>query len=200
MTNNEIHPVRISFFGTGCRVWVGKFNETEWENMNSAAGKVKLPLTSALFSPAFYSRLNNPAISSIADLGNSLKISGLLDSNHSIIQIQVYRKRRRNINFSEIVRPTTLFPIYNTNMRSMAVEVDNRMLFIVEKEIGLFFKFAVVAQSFILDKLLFEFTGLKTVGGEDFDMLTSLYYDGRLLIPASGNSLICGQYALSGKD
>jgi hypothetical protein len=200
MTNNEIHPVRISFFGTGCRVWVGKFNETEWENMNSAAGKVKLPLTSALFSPAFYSRLNNPAISSIADLGNSLKISGLLDSNHSIIQIQVYRKRRRNINFSEIVRPTTLFPIYNMNMRSMAVEIDNRMLFIVEKEIGLFFKFAVVAQSFILDKLLFEFTGLKTVGGENFDMLTNLYYDGRLLIPASGNSLICGQYALAGKD
>jgi len=158
-----------------------------------------MPLTSAVFFPAFYSRLNNPAISSIADLGNSFKISGLLDSNHSIIQIQVYRKRRRNINFSEIIRPTTLFPIYNTNMRSIAVEIDNRMLFIVEKEIGLFFKFTVVAQSFILDKLLFEFTGLKTVAGENFDMLTNLYYEDRLLIPSNGNSLICGQYALTGK-
>ncbi len=199
MTNNEIHPVRISLFGTGCKIWVGKFNETEWENMNSAAGKVNMPLTSAVFFSAFYSRLNNPAISSIADLGNSFKISGLLDSNHSIIQIQVYRKRRRNINFSEIIRPTTLFPIYNTNMRSIAVEIDNRMLFIVEKEIGLFFKFTVVAQSFILDKLLFEFTGLKTVAGENFDMLTNLYYEDRLLIPSNGNSLICGQYALTGK-
>jgi len=199
MTNNVIHPVRISLFGTGCKIWVGRFSEMEWEDMNNAAGSVNMPLTLAVFSPAFYSRLNNPAISSIADLGTHFKISGLLDSNHSIIQIQVYRRRRRNINFSEIIRPTTLFPVYNTNIRSIAVEINNRMLFIVEKEIGLFFKFAVVDQSFVLDKLLFEFTSLRTVAGEDFDMLTSLSYENRLLIPSSGNSLVCGQYALTGK-
>ena len=200
MTNNVIHPVRISLFGTGCKIWVGRFNEPEWENMNNAAGEVNMPLTSAVFSPDFYSRLNNHAIRSVADLGTHFKVSGLLDSNHSIIQIQVYRMRRRNINFSEIIRPTTLFPIYNTNMRNFAVEINNRTLFIVEKEIGLFFKFAVVDQSFILDKLLFEFTSLKIAAGENFDMLTSLSYDDRLLIPSNGNSLVCGQYALTGKS
>ncbi len=199
MTNNVIHPVRISLFGTGCKIWVGKFNETEWEKMNSAASKVNMPLTSAVFSPAFYSQLNAPGISTVADMGNSFKTSGLLDSSHSIIQIQVYQKRRRNISFNEIIRPVTLFPVYNTDMHNIAVEIDSRMLFIVEKEIGLFFKFAVDTQSFILDKLLFEFTGLKTVVDENFNMLTNLYYENRLLMPANGNSLICGQYALTGK-
>ena len=160
---------------------------------------MKMALTSAVCSPDFYSQLNNPGIRTVADLGNHLKISGLLDTAHSIIQLQVYRKRRRNINLSEIIRPTTLFPIYNTETRNIAVAIVSRMLFIVEKEIGLFFKFAVVDQPFILDKLLFEFSEIKTVGGEDFNMLTSLYYEGGPLIQANGDGLVCGQYALTGE-
>ena len=167
--------------------------------MNKAARKINMPLTSAVFSPDFYSQLNDPGIRTVADWGNHLKISGLLDTAHSIIQIQVYRKRRRNINLSEIIRPTTLFPVYNTNMRSIAVEIDYRMLFIVEKEIGLFLKFAVVDQPFILDKLLFNFTSLKTVDGEDFNILSSLSYENRRLVPINGSGLVCGQYALTGE-
>jgi len=55
------------------------------------------------------------------------------------------------------------------------------MLFFVEKEIGLFLKFAVVVQPFIPDKLLFEFADVKTVGDEGLSILTSLYYENRLI-------------------
>ena len=200
MTNKGVRPVRISFYGTGCKIWIGKFNQSKWKDLNNAAEKVNMPLTAAVFSPTFYSQLNNSAISTIADLGTHFKVSGLMDSNHSIVQIQVYRKRRRNINFSEILRSTTLFPIYTMSTSRITVDINSRMLFIVEKEIGLFYKFVVADQFFILDKLAFEFTSLKTVPGEDFNLLSNLSYEDNRLIPSNGNSLVCGQYALAGKD
>ncbi len=112
MTDSEIHPVRISLFGTGCNIWVGKFNETEWDRMLRAGREINIPLTSGVFSPSFYLHMNNPDISSISDLGNHFKVLGLLDSKHSIIQIQIYRKQRRNIIFGEFIKPTTLFPVF----------------------------------------------------------------------------------------
>ncbi|UBM61088.1 hypothetical protein LA303_06560 [Candidatus Sulfidibacterium hydrothermale] len=197
MLNQEIHPVRIKLIGTGCRIWAGKFDEAGWNDLHIAAEKIKMPLTSAVFFPAFYSRLENPALNSLADLGNYFKTAGLLLTNHSIIEIQVYRKRRRTIFLSEIVKPVTLFPVYNTVWRTVSLEPDRRMLFVVEKETGIFLKYRVFSPTFVLDNLFFELTDVKTKFGENFFMLNNLYYANQPLIPLSGNGLVCGQYALT---
>ena len=199
MAGNVAHPVRISLFGIGCKVWVGKFSAEEWEHLNQVAKKINMVLTSAVFTSAFYTQLDNPAIRCLADMGNFRHFSGLLNSNHSLIQIQVYRKRRRNITFSEITRPTTLFPIYNTSLQNEDIEIDKRTLFIVEKEIGLFQKYYVDVRLFTLEKLQFEFLQVKAEPDQSFKMLTNLYLKEKQLIPKEGNGLVCTQYALTGR-
>ena len=193
------NPVRISFFGIGCRILVGAFNEKKWLELSRVAKKMNSELTSAIFDPSFYFYLDDPEIRSLTDFGNVHNLWGLCNSYKSVIEIQVYRKRRRKVKYNEILKPSTLFPIYNTKEHNISSELNERTLVIVEKEIGQISRFLVNPNSFSIEKLLFEISNLNIIDNQGFDLLTNLYYEDMLLSSFNGNSLICEQYALMKK-
>ncbi len=197
MTDDNIRPVKILFYGIGCRILLGSFNNEEWQDMKRVAKKLNTTLALAVFDPSFYLLLDNTKIHSIVDLGNMYHIFGLLNSYKSIIEIQVYRKRRRSIKFSEIISPTTLFPLYQANRKQVTITTGQRKLVIVEKEIGLFSKFMVRVPSFSIEKLLFEVSNIELTGYQDYNVITNLFYGHDKLISTHGNSLVCEQYALT---
>ncbi len=79
MDNSKTLPVRISFFGTGCTIYVGTFDKKDWYDLSNTANKLNMDLTSAVFYLPFYKLLNNPHIHSLFDLGNVYRLKGLIN-------------------------------------------------------------------------------------------------------------------------
>lgn len=194
-----IRPVRISFFGIGRRIMLGTFDEFEWTKLNLAAKQLKMKLTSAIFDPSFYELVNNNNFKSVYDLGNIIDLYGLINNYKSSIQVQVYRKRRRNIQFNEIINSPTLFPLYNVKTIYKNIKFKKRTILVIEEDIGQLSKY-IVNSPFSLEKLVFEITNLSVEDiNSDMQMITALNYDTFMLDPLTGNSLVTKQYALVSK-
>jgi hypothetical protein len=195
--DSTIQPVRISFYGLGCKILVGRFNEAVWERLTAEASKLNMPLKSALFDPSFYNHLVDMRIRSLSDLGNLFKLSGLINSNHSVVEVRLFGKRKRSIRFDEIIDSKSLFPLFNTEVKNFNIDEKPRTLVVVEKEIGLINHFKLITDSFSLEKLSFDINGLTVSHSKlNFEILSGIQYDGVKLKAFGNDALVCGQYAV----
>jgi len=198
MVTQDKLPLRISIFGQGCRVLVGKFDENIWERLNAEAARLNMPLTDSIFDPSFYNNLGDIHISSLSDLGNQINIHGLINSDHSVIEFQRYRKRKRVFIFNEIIASPTLFPLFNVNVRQYHVKEEPRTILVVEKEIGLVYGFKLDANDFSLEKIQFEVSEVLASHTEfNFEMISSISYKNVKLVSHESNALVNGQYAIT---
>jgi hypothetical protein len=196
-SDSKIQPVRISFYGLGCKILVGRFSEIVWERLNAEAIKLNMPLKSAIFDPSFYNHLVDLRIRSLTDLGNLFKLSGLINSNHSIVEVRLFRKRKRSIRYDEIIDSNSLFPLFNTDVKNFNIDEMPRTLVVVEKEIGAINHFKLNTDAFSLEKLRFGINGLTVSNSRlNFEMLSGIHYDGVKLKPFGNDALVCGQYAI----
>jgi len=198
MPNKDKLPLRISIFGQGCRVLVGKFDEIRWNRLNAEATKLNMPLTEAVFDSEFYNKLGDIHINGLCDLGNQINVHGLINSDHSVIEFQRYRKRKRVFRFNEIIDSPTLFPLFIVNKKQYHINEEPRTIMVVEKEIGLVYGFKLDINDFSLEKVRFEVSELLTSHKEfSFEMISSVYYDSVKLVSLKSNALVSRQYAIT---
>lgn len=197
LVNKDKLPLRISFFGQGCIVHVGKFDEITWNRLNAEAAKLNMPLTDAIYDPSFYKNLKDIQISTLYDLGNYINIHGFINSNHSVIEFQQYRKRKRVINYNEIISSETLFPLFNIDLKQYPIDQKPRTLIAIEQEIGLIYKFKLNVLKFSFEKVRFKVSKLKNFNPElEIEMISEIYYNNVKLESFESNSLINRQYAV----
>lgn len=195
--DSTIQPVRISFYGLGCRIFLGRFNTAVWERLNAEAIKFNMPLKSAVFDPSFYDNLADIRIRSLSDLGNLFKLSGLINSNHSVVEVRLFGKRKRSIRFDEIIDSKSLFPLYSSSFYNYNIDEKPRTLVVVEKEIGVINHFKLITDSFSLERLSFDINELTVSQSKlNFEILSGIHYDGVKLKPFGNDALVCGQFAI----
>jgi len=121
-----------------------------------------MPLTDAIFDPSYYNNLSDIHINNLSDLGNQVSVHGLIDSAHSVIEFQRYRKRKRVFRFNDIIASPTLFPLFNVDKQQYQIIREPRTILVVEKEIGLVYGFKLDISDFSLEKIRFEVSELLT--------------------------------------
>jgi len=188
--------VKLSLVGFGCRILRGVFDNLEWSELNSVARKLNSKLELAIFDPSFYTILQKKGIKSYYDLSNSFKIYGLSNSYQSLIQIQVYRRRRRTFSFNDLHNSQTLFPTFNSNNDEISFPQSNRSIIIVKKDIGAVSHYKFEAPGFTLDKLLLETATINIGKDFNYEILYQIRYDDKILMPKSGKPLIREQFSL----
>ena len=190
--------VRIVFFGIGCSIIKGAFDEQEWNLLNQSSWSLKSNLDTAVFHPSFFETLKSGRFKSRRDLGTMFQISGLLLDDQSEIEIRIGNRKKKKIPFRELMNVNLLFPLYQTDMQKINVASTTEMkkLEIIEKEIGTVASFKFPCSNFSMDKLVFTIADVSISSGENFTLLSQLSYDGKTLPGNRPDTVVRGQFAV----
>lgn len=149
-----MQKLKINLFG---ELWTLKkvvLNPMEQEYFEQIASRLNLPLYQALLDPFFYFHLKLTLIPSLDKLPCK-KISGLLNSNKSQIEIWLDGKKIRKLKLEELFPEQYLFPLYNTN-KSIIENTHKPGIYIEQKEIGFIGSYDFKIENFILEDLQFN--------------------------------------------
>ncbi|MBL0048969.1 MAG: hypothetical protein IPP32_12830 [Bacteroidetes bacterium] len=189
--------VKITFFGIGCRVAIGKFNPEDWERLHGIAEILAVPLSEAVFDSTFFVHLADSNYKQWFDLGNHFKVFGLLNNYQSTIEIRINGKKQRKILSNDLIDDNLLFPLYKTDiLASSKFHQDKGDLIIVEKEIGTLANYRFETESFSIDKLYFSLQSIHLSIDMKFSLLTNLSYAGKELISKKSDTLVKERFAL----
>lgn len=189
--------VKITFFGIGCKIAIGKFCTEDWEKFHKAAKIFAAPLSDAIFDSAYFLELDNPKYKTWFDLGNALKLFGLLNSYQSSIEIRINGRKQRKILWSDLSGDNLLFPLYQTSLASpLNFEENEGILIIVEKEIGTVANYNFETEDFLIDNLQFCFKSITIRKDFEYGLLTSINYLGKELVKKKSDTLVKERFVL----
>ena len=97
-----METIKITFFGIGCCIIKGQFDELIWQRFRESAKTIKYPLEDAFFEKSFFKTIKINEYKKWYDLGNAFRVSGLLNSYQSFIEIKINNKRKAKISFQEL--------------------------------------------------------------------------------------------------
>lgn len=189
--------VKITFFGIGCKIAIGKFSTEELVNFHKAAKIFATPLSEAIFDSAYFLELADKKYKRWFDLGNELKLFGLLNSYQSSIEIRINGKKQRKILISDLIGDSLLFPLYKTNIiEHQSFQQSQSNLIIVEKEIGTIANYLFETESFSIDNLHFSIQSVNIRNDLKYTILTNLNYSAKELVSKKSDTLIKERFAL----
>lgn len=190
--------VKITFYGIGCRIAVGKFCIEDLEKFHTAAKIFSCPLNEAIFDTAYFLELADRKYKRWFDLGNSLKLYGLLHNYQSSIEIRINGKKQRKIVSSDLIGDNLLFPLYQTTLTDIgSFQQGEGNLTIVEKEIGTVANYLFETENFSIEKLHFSIQSVNIRKDLDFTLLTNLNYEGsELSARKKSDTLVKERFAL----
>ncbi len=192
---SEMNPIKISLIGIGCLITKGVFNDEDWEKLHFTAKKMKSSLSEAVFDPSFYASLNLKGIKCHYDLGNVYSIYGLLNHYQSVIQFQVYNKKRKTIRFADFFSQSTLFPLFQSSIEEVFLENQKNSILIIEKDIGTTCHYKIEEDRFDVNDLIFQIKRISIGEGLSYEVLGSMLYRDSMLARLKGKSLIQYQFA-----
>lgn len=189
--------VKITFFGIGCRIAIGKFCDADWQKFHEAAKIFACPLNEALFDSAYFLELSDTKYKHWYDLGNSLKLFGLINSYQSSIEIRINGKKQRKILFSDLIGDSLLFPLYKTTVSEpQSFQQSEGNLIIVEKEIGTIANYLFETENFLIDNLNFPIQSVNIRKDLKYTIINNLNYSGKELVSRKSDTLIKERFAL----
>ncbi|MCX6291847.1 MAG: hypothetical protein NT126_08790 [Bacteroidetes bacterium] len=194
-----MEKIRINYFGIGCRLVKGRFDEPVWEKFHLAAQRIRTPLHEAFFDTSFFSANHVSEFKSWQELGNVFHVSGLMNHYQSLVEIRINNKQKKKIIFRELLNENVLFPLYRSSV--LKEENDSRpgkSLIIVEKEIGTIAGFEFETGKFSLEQLQFFLKQVKVNEELQFTVLSGIEYDGRKLMSKKSDTLVKERFALIG--
>jgi hypothetical protein len=137
--------------------WTLKKFECSEDNLNEClkvAAKMKVPLADALLDPFFYYYLQISSIPSVEHLPGS-KMSGLLNSPYSQIEIWIDGKKIKKLHFKGLNQELLLFPLYNIHKTEIREEYSPG-IYVEQKAIGFIASYEIKLDSFDIDNLQFN--------------------------------------------
>ena len=189
--------IKITFFGIGCCIIKGHFDELTWQKFKESAKTIKYPLEDAFFEKAFFKEIKIKEFKKWNDLGNVFRFSGLLNSYQSVIEIKINNKRKAKISFQELFNERFLFPLYNTTLNKIdSLKNAPLCLTIVEKEIGTIATYKFETENFSFDKIHFTLNSLSIRNDLQFLILSKIEYDGKELCSVKSDTLVRERFAL----
>lgn len=194
---NQLDKITINFFGIGCSIINGQFDNKTWEKFRNSALLVHSRLNEAFFDKSFFKNLEIGGYNSLLDLGNNFQIFGLLDSYQSIIEIKINGRKKKKILMAELLDEYYLFPLYQKVNHSIdCSENEHGSLTIVEKEIGTIAKYKFDTVNFLLEKLQFTLNTINVRSDLKFIVLSKIEYAGKELISLKSDTLIKERFVL----
>ncbi len=183
--------IKITFFGIGCCIIKGKYEEETWIRFRNGAKTIKYSLEDAFFENTFYKELKE--YNNWTDLGNVFNVSGLLNNYQSVIEIKINNKKKAKILFQELLNDEFLFPLYQT---IISEENEKGNLTIVEKEIGTIATYKLETDNFSLDKLQFTLKVVRVTEELKYIVLTKIEYNRKELTSKKSDTLVRERFAL----
>lgn len=189
--------VKITFFGVGCKIAIGKFSTEELGNFHKAAKIFAVPLSEAIFDSAYFLELADRKYKSWYDLGNELKLFGLLNSYQSSIEIRINGKKQRKILSGDLSGDNLLFPLYQTKAsEQQSFQQSEGNLIIVEKEIGTVANCLFETENFLIDNLNFSIQSVNIRKDLKYTIINNLNYSGKELVSRKSDTLVKERFAL----
>lgn len=189
--------VKITYFGIGCRIAIGKFSTEDWKRLYAASKIFGCPLSEAIFDSAYFLELSDNRYKKWYDLGNRVKVFGLLDHRQSSIEIKINGKKQSKIQSSDLVVDNLLFPLYQTTISDLgSFQKHAGEITIVEKEIGTIGNYYFEVEKFSIENLHFLTTIVSIPTELNIRLLTTLIYSGKELVSKKPDTLVKERFAL----
>ena len=171
--------LRVKLFGESLKIHKLKIDIDMMPTFIQVAKTIKLPFSEALLDIYFFRVLNMKKFQSLNDL-IGFTFSGLINNYRNQVEITYGRKRLVKFNIDELFKPTTLFPIYNTEVNFVNMNKLSRGIYIEEKEIGLIGTYDIVVEKFQMDLLNFHLVKIELLN-ENLELLHIISYNEQVL-------------------
>lgn len=149
----------------------------DWKRLHHSAKIFSCPLNEAIFDSAYFLELGDKKYKKWFDLGNSLKLYGLLNHYQSSIEIRINGKKQLKISSAELKGDNLLFPLYQTTTSDVgSFQRGEGNLTIVEKEVGTLANYIFETEKFSIDSLHFSIKTVTVHENINFTILTNLNY------------------------
>ena len=181
-------PLRIKLFGESFKIHKLKVDATMMSTLVQVANTIKLPLHEAILDIDFFRVLNMKAFQCLNDL-IGFTFCGLINNHKNQVEITYGRKRIAKFNVDELFEPTTLFPIYNTQVDFIDLNSLSAGIYIEEREIGLIGTYEIPVEGFQIDLLKFYLTKIKLVN-ENLELLNMITYKEQLVPVVKSDALL----------
>lgn len=178
--------LKILFFGESQKLKKVELTNSQKQDWNIIAAKMKITIGEAILDPFFYHALNNKKIKSLDDLDGEC-LEGLLNSNRNQIEIWLDRKKAQKLKINDLIDELLLFPLYNTEHR--VKQMNESGIYAVRKDIGLVAQYETYIQKFDIDNLKF-----KLVLVNDILLLEGIVYEGQDLNTDKKDTVTAQQY------
>jgi len=187
--------LRVKLFGESLKIHKLKIDIDMMPTFIQVAKTIKLPFSEALLDIYFFRVLNMKKFQSLNDL-IGFTFSGLINNYRNQVEITYGRKRLVKFNIDELFKPTTLFPIYNTEVNFVNMNKLSRGIYIEEKEIGLIGTYEIIVEEFQIDLLKFYLTKIN-YSRIDYELLNTITYKNKKLTCSKTDTLLNRQIAFS---
>ena len=196
--NNHSDKIRINFFGIGCNIIKGEFDDATWKRFFECSKQIRTEFNHAVFDPTFVEVLQSPLYKSLHDFGNVFRLSGLLYDKQSHIEIRINDRQKRKIYFQELFGEDTLFPVYQTSVQEIdhVTLVSHGSMIGVEKEIGTIASYKFQCIDFSLDKLFFVLNKVTLLDNIPLIILSKIAYNGKGLLKIYSDTLVKESFVL----
>ncbi|MBI9041954.1 hypothetical protein [Lutibacter sp.] len=187
--------VRVKLFGEALKLHKLKIDVGLMPILIQVANKIKLPLLEALTDIEFFRVLNMKEFQSLNDLTSST-FSGLINNYRNQVEITYGRKRIAKFNIDTLLYPTTLFPLYNTQVNFINTRNLSTGIYVEEREIGLIGTYEIAVGNFQIDVLQFYLTKIN-YSSVPYELLNAITYNNQKLICLKSDTLLNRQIAFS---
>lgn len=188
-------PLRVKLFGEALKIHKLKIDADLMPLFNQVASKIKLPLLEAFTDIEFFRVLNMKEFQSLNDL-TGYTFCGLINNYRNQVEITYGRKRIAKFNIDTLLYPTTLFPLYNTQVNLINTRNLSAGIYVEEREIGLIGTYEISVENFQIDELQFYLTKIN-YSSVPYELLNAITYKNQKLICSKSDTLLNRQIAFS---
>lgn len=186
--------IKVRLYGESFKVHALCLNNSNLDDFMKASQKLKEPLNEALLNVSLFEFLNYKPYESIENMIDGT-FGGLINTSKNKIEIWRGRKCLQKFSLNNLFYLDTLFPLFNINMKSSTLKLNNRM-FLIEKEIGLIGEYVIEDHNFNIESLKFSIIDLE-YDNENYQILADTSYKESSLESIKSDTLITYRYCIN---
>jgi len=192
----ETTKIRVKLFGESFKIHQldVKRPSSRLELFKNRAFQLGEPLETALLNIQFFNRFSSDKLNSAQDLIQQT-FGGLINSTKAKIEIRKGRKILQKFTLNDLCQPVTLFPLFNVYKENINIKLNNN-IFLIEKEVGLIYTYAVEVENFDIYKLKFNICDVN-VDEYKYQLLQAVSYNSKTLKSINSDTLITYQHCVS---
>ncbi len=181
----------INFFGDGIRYWACDTKETSWQPLWEYKKKKDCSWEEILLD---LDTLKKLGYTHWNQLSNGIEKMGFFISNTNRIEIKKGARFLEKFNAQQLLSQSTLFPIYNTLIRSHQITESNQLV-IIQFETGLMAKYKLDIERFQIADLTFGIDSSQTLIPQPY--INQLLFENTPLIIKSDDTVARGVRVVS---